>query len=183
MRGRQWEEGRDPEVSAIVAEGLIRSADAAAAEGVRQALHPHVGSWVETEEEIRSVLDASAGSNLGFGPDVGHLYWGGTDPARIISDYANRVLAMHLKDVDKAAMASAATAGADYWQATGHHHVWTEPGRGHVDLDAALAALPADFGGWFVIEVDVPNLPTPLESSRTALEYVSKLPYFSEVTA
>ena len=35
-----------------------RIGEAMRAEGVRPALHPHVGTWVETERECRAVLDA-----------------------------------------------------------------------------------------------------------------------------
>jgi inosose dehydratase len=50
-----------------------RIADAMVAEGVRPDLYPHVGTWIETEEEGRAVLDALPESRLGFLPDTGHL--------------------------------------------------------------------------------------------------------------
>jgi inosose dehydratase len=169
----------DPTSWAVIADGLVAATDAAAAEGVRYALHPHVGSRVEVEDDVRSVLDLTAGSSLYFGPDTGHLYWAGMDPAQIMSDYSDRIIAVHLKDVDATARAAAIDAGDDYSAATNTRHVWTEPGRGAIDFDAVLAALPADFDGWFVIEVDVPNSGTPAESSALSYDFLAAHPYFA----
>jgi inosose dehydratase len=161
--------GYDADRTLMVADGLAAAAEAAAAEGVRYGLHPHVGSTVEVEEEVRAVLDATA---LWFGPDTGHLRWAGAMPEKVIADYADRVLNVHLKDVDAAAAETARERDEDYLTATGRSKVWTEPGRGAIDFDAVLAALPPGFDGWFVIEVDVPNLPTAAESSAASLEFL-----------
>jgi inosose dehydratase len=168
--------GADPDRIEVIAESLIAASGAMAAEGVTPALHPHVGSLIETEDEIRSVLDLTAGSPLAFGPDVGHITWAGGNPAALIGDYRDRVSALHLKDVDASAVQAAQQAGAGYMDSTMSHHVWTEPGRGVVDFEGIFAALPAEFSGWMVVEVDVPNLPTPLESSRASYEYFERFP-------
>jgi inosose dehydratase len=160
-------------------DGMVAAAEVMQAEGVTAALHSHVGSWVETEDEVRAVLDWSEGSALAFGPDTGHLFWGGADPARIVRDYAARVACVHIKDVDAAAAATAAEQGNDYRTATSVRHVWTEPGRGDVDLDGVIAALPDGFDGWAVLEVDVPNLPTRVDSARAGLSYFEANPAFA----
>ena len=158
-------------------DGMVAAAEVMQVEGVTAALHSHVGSWVETEEEIRAVLDWSEGSALAFGPDTGHLFWGGADPARLVKAYAARVACVHIKDVDAAAAAAAREQGDDYQTATSERHVWSEPGRGDVDLEAVIAALDG-FGGWAVLEVDVPNLPSRVESARAGLSYFEGNPAF-----
>lgn len=169
----------DSERTLIVAEGMAEAAEAAASEGVRYGLHPHVGSAVETEVEIRGVLDATAGSALFFGPDTGHLLWAGMRPENIVHDYADRVLNVHLKDVDQGAATNARVRGDDYMTATGNARVWIEPGRGDLDFDAVIAALPRGFDGWFIIEVDVPHVGTAEESSAASLRFLRSHPYFS----
>lgn len=164
---------------AVIAEGLGDAAAAMRTEGVTAALHPHVGSWIETESEVREVLDATRGSDLGFGPDTGHLRWGGSDPVILIGDYPDRVVALHLKDVDADAARAAVANHSDYWAATNQDHVWTEPGRGVVDFDGVFAALPSDFAGWSVVEVDVPNIGTPAESAAAARDYVLGRDFFA----
>ncbi|WP_270888798.1 sugar phosphate isomerase/epimerase family protein [Pedococcus sp. 5OH_020] len=155
-----------------VVDQLGRVAEVMAGEGVRACLHPHVGSWVETEHETRAVLDGIAPGLLAFGPDTGHLFWAGMDPAAMVSDYAERVAAVHLKDVHSAAARRARTAGSDYVSATVRDRLWTEPGRGDVPIVRFLEALPPDFTGWHIVEVDVPDGGTPLESARRSAAWV-----------
>lgn len=171
-----------PERTKVIAETLALAADAAATEGVRFALHPHIATPIETEEETRQVLDLTAGSALGFGPDTGHLEWAGMVPEKIIADYSDRVVAVHLKDVDGAAKELAGRYADEFMVATGVRHIWTEPGRGKIDFDAVFEALPASFDGWFVVEVDVPNLGTAFESSKESHDFLARHPRF-EVSA
>lgn len=171
--------GADPDAGRLetVTDGLVAAAEAMQSEGVAAALHPHVGSCIEVEAEVRAVLDRSAGTALRFGPDTGHLYWAGVDPAGLIGAYADRVIAMHLKDVDSAVRDATKTSGADYAEATFTQHVWAEPGRGSIDFDAVFAALPSNYAGWVVVEVDVPNLPDRVESARASFDWVVAHPH------
>ena len=73
--------GGDEATLGRVIDGLGAAAVAITAEGVTPALHPHVGSTVETEPEVRAVLDAIPASDLSFGPDTGHLAWAGMTPS------------------------------------------------------------------------------------------------------
>ena len=54
--------------------------DHAAARGVLAALHPHMGTMVETGDEVDRVLDGSA---VGLCLDTGHLLVGGADPVAL----------------------------------------------------------------------------------------------------
>ena len=166
--------GHDPSVLARVIDNLGAAAEAITAEGVRPALHPHVGSWVEVESEVRAVLDGIPASVLGFGPDTGHLSWPGMDAASIMREYADRIAAMHLKDVHLDQAAAAREAGVAYHQATRvDFTIWTEPGRGDIDLLGAVDALPDTFDGWIIVEVDVPEAPTNLESTQISGQWIT----------
>jgi inosose dehydratase len=146
---------------------------AMAAEGVRACFHPHVGTLVETEREVRYLLDHSDPRLLGFGPDTGHLFWAGMDPAVVIGDYADRVGAVHIKDVHGAVAAQARQDGVDYSEATFRRHLWTEPGRGDVDLAGVLDVLHGH-AGWWVVEVDVPDRTTPAHSAALSAAWVAE---------
>jgi inosose dehydratase len=183
VAGRLTEARRaQPAVGAAFDDGLLQqtidglglACEAITTEGVRPALHPHVGSLIEVEHEVRTVLDAIPESVLGFGPDTGHLSWAQMDAAAVMSDYADRIVAVHLKDVHLDQAQQAREAGASYHQATRDDFtVWTEPGRGDVDLVAALAALPESFSGWVMVEVDVPEAPSNLESTQISAQWVT----------
>jgi inosose dehydratase len=155
--------GSDRQRLDVLIDNLHVVAKAMVDEGVTPCLHQHVGTLIETQEEVDRVLSSIEPSLLLFGPDTGHLAWAGADPADLIRRYPGRVGAVHIKDVHFDVVKAARAAGDDYWAATGRH-LWTEPGRGDIKFDAILQALNG-FAGWFVIEVDVPDRVTPEESA------------------
>ena len=144
---------------AAVVDGIGASCRAMLAEGVRPALHPHVGGWVETEPEIRAVLTELGPDLLAFGPDTGHMSWAGMDVPRVLRDFADRIVGIHLKDTFDAGIRRAAAEDLDYHQATRAGRIWAEPGTGQVDLLACIDAFSSSFTGDYMIEVDVPSLP------------------------
>ncbi|MER5789273.1 sugar phosphate isomerase/epimerase [Streptomyces sp. NPDC001980] len=167
--GHLAEQGRLERVRDLLAEiaGIVR------AEGITPAFHPHVGTWAETELETRFVLDTVDASVLAFGPDMGHLAWAGADPARLVRDYADRVASVHIKDLDLGLAAQAREAGWDY-RKTVLAGLWSEPGHGNADIEGFVGALPEDFDGWLIIEVDRGARPTPEESVRLCGEWAVK---------
>jgi inosose dehydratase len=76
---------------------LHQLADEVAARGLELALHPHVGTLVETADEVERALEHT---DVPFCFDTGHLLIGGIDPLRFLSEHADRVAHVHLKDVD-----------------------------------------------------------------------------------
>jgi inosose dehydratase len=151
--------GADGDRLKVVVDGIARCCAAMQAEGVTAALHPHVGGWVETEHEVRTVLDEVGADLLAFGPDTGHMAWAGMDVPAVLRDYADRIVGVHLKDTFAAGIARAKADDLDYQTATEPGRIWAEPGLGNVDLAACVAAFPAGFAGDYMIEVDVPSLP------------------------
>ena len=149
--------GFDPGRLDVIVDGIALCCRTMRDEGVTAALHPHVGGWVETEHELRTVLDAIG--DLAFGPDTGHMSWAGMDVPAVLRDYADRIVGVHLKDTFADGIARAKSAGLDYQEATRPGGIWAEPGLGDVDLAACVAAFPPGFDGDFMIEVDVPSLP------------------------
>ena len=114
--------------------------------------------------------------SLAFGPDTGHLFWAGIDPAAIIADYADRVRAVHLKDVHRTPPNGPGRRGASYSTAVYAEHVWTEPGQGDVQLRRGARRPAADFDGWFVVEVDNPDRIAKEESAAVSARWVAPAP-------
>jgi inosose dehydratase len=141
-------------------------------EGVHPCLHQHVGTLIETPEEVDRVLAEIDPELLLFGPDTGHLAWAGADVPDIVHRYAGRIGAVHLKDVHMTVARRGQAASEDYWQVCSHH-LWTEPGKGDLPFDDVLGAF-ADFAGWFVVEVDVADEPTPRESAEVSWRWCQK---------
>jgi inosose dehydratase len=143
-------------------------------EGIHPLLHPHVGGWVETEREVRAVLDSIDADLLGFGPDTGHMRWAGMDPASLIRDYRDRVRAIHVKDAFPDFLDGRDTGGRGYFELTGTRRLWAEPGLGVVDFDEVVAAMPDGFRGDYMIEVDVPSVESNVESLRMSFDWAQR---------
>jgi inosose dehydratase len=143
------------------------------AEGLRPLHHSHVGGVFETETEITALLDGLGVDLIGVGADTGHLRWAGVDPAAFLSRYADRVGALHLKDVF-ADFLDGRAGDATYREQSGSKRLWAEPGLGVIDFDAVLAALPTDYDGDFMIEVDEPSTPTKVESHQISYVWAQR---------
>jgi inosose dehydratase len=161
----------DADRLAAVQSLLARVADAMLAEGVRPALHPHVGTWVETEQEGRNLLDSLPASQLGFLPDTGHLAWAGADVRGLIADYSDRVPFVHVKDCRLSVAARGRENGWTYQQ-TVLAGLWAEPGRGELPLGDILSPLGADFRGWLIVEVDRPDISDPYQSAQASAAWM-----------
>jgi inosose dehydratase len=142
-------------------------------EGLRPLHHSHVGGVFETEYEITTLLDDLGADVLGFGPDTGHLRWAGIDPAELIRRYADRIGGIHLKDVfaDHLPDRAGPRASRSYRELAETRRLWAEPGLGVIDFGAVLAAIPEDYDGDFMIEVDTPSVDSRYESHRMSFEW------------
>jgi len=141
------------------------------AEGLRSLHHSHVGGVFETEEEIVALLDGLGPDVIGFGPDTGHLRWAGIEPAALITRYADRLGGIHIKDVFPDHLNLDSKEPRSYHELTASKRLWCEPGLGVVDFDAVLAALPSDYDGDFMIEIDEPSGDSRFESHRISYEW------------
>lgn len=136
-----------------VVEMLTEACEIFRAEGIRPGLHNHVGTWVETREEIDYVLANIDDSLLGASFDIGHLEWAGIDSIEMLTKYRDRVVDLHFKDLNLDVALASRQYPTDY-STTSNRALFAEPGLGQVDLNAVLAALPEHFPGWIIIEVD-----------------------------
>lgn len=157
------------------ADTLNRVGEITLAEGVRSCFHNHVGTVIETREEIDALLALVDPALVFLGPDTGHLAWAGADPVAFCRDYAPRILTMHLKDINLDVAAQGRAAQWDYGTAQ-RHGIWTELGQGAIDFPAIIEILRGvGFAGWLIVETDVTQLATPLESARVSREYLRTL--------
>jgi inosose dehydratase len=154
-------------------EFIGEAAEVLAAEGVRAGLHNHVGTWIETEDEIEQTLAAIPTGLLGASFDVGHLAWAGIDPATMLRRHADRLVDLHLKDLDLDVAAATRAAPTSY-RAASDSGLFLEPGLGGLDLRGILDALPADFDGWLIIEVDKASM-EPFASARASWAWVEAM--------
>jgi inosose dehydratase len=137
-------------------DALLAALDEAAAQcaehDVRCALHPHIGTAVEHEEDVERVL---AGSSAGLCLDTGHLLVGGTDPVALAERAGDRVSHVHLKDVDAGLTARVQAGELPYSEAV-RDGLYRPLGQGAVDVAALVHGLEdRGFDGYYVLEQDV----------------------------
>ena len=156
---------------------LDRLTALAASRGIRASLHPHVGTMVETADDVARVL---AGSRVPLCLDTGHLLIGGTDPAELVRAHAARVNHVHAKDVRLDLAAKVRSGELTYTDAV-RAGIYTRLGEGDVDFASIVADLTAaGYDGWYVLEQDTilagePAGEGPMADVRAAAEYLRSL--------
>lgn len=134
--------------------------------GVPLGYHNHMGSLGERPEEIDQILGATDRRYAGLELDVAHYFQGGGDPVEAIEKYSDRLLFLHVKDVER-------LSGGD----SRKPYRFVELGRGSVDIPAVFAALHrVKFHGWAIVELDeVPDQArTPKESGAISKKYLEE---------
>jgi inosose dehydratase len=119
--------------------------------GLRACLHPHVGTMIETGEDVDRLLDGSA---TPLCLDTGHLLIGGGDPARLAREASGRIVHTHLKDVDASLAVLVREGELAYYEAV-RAGMYRPLGRGDADIAGVVSALEGNgYQGWYVLEQD-----------------------------
>ena len=159
----------------VFAQTLNRVGEATLRHGVRASFHNHVGSYIETRAEIDQLFSRVDPALVCHGPDTGHLAWAGDNVLAYARDYISGIATMHVKDIDPAVLAEGVAKGWDYAQFSANG-IFTELGQGFVDFPALFDVLrDASFQGWIVVETDVAQRPTALESATVSRTYLKRL--------
>lgn len=163
---------------ATVFSNLNRIREYATSKGIKAVLHPHVGTIIETRDDIMRVVE---GSDISFCLDTGHLFIGGTDPVWFSADFASRVEHSHLKDVD-AEKANQVRNGATTYYDGVVGGMYKPLGDGDVGIDKIVQnLLTQGYQGWFVLEQDlvISEEPAdsvgPVEFARRSVEYLRRV--------
>jgi inosose dehydratase len=153
---------------------LDRVATLATDRGVRAVLHPHVGTMIETGDEVQQVL---YGSSISLCLDTGHLLIGGTDPAELARQAPERIAHLHLKDVDSTIAARVQSGQLTYSEAV-RSGMYRPLGQGDVDVPAIVGHIQAHgYNGWYTLEQDTilteePKDEGPVADVRISAEYL-----------
>ena len=132
--------------------------------GIVGALHQHTGTCVETRDETYAVMEAVDTRYVKFGPDVGQLQKGGSDPVKVVKDFLPTVRHVHMKDFDGGP----------------HYEGYCPLGQGKVDI-AGLCDLLDGSGNELMIMAELDpskGMPlAPLDAARINKETLQKLGY------
>ncbi len=145
--------------------------------GLAVSFHPHVGTYVETGDEIEQLLEAVEGLPVGLCLDTGHIAYAGDDPVAAFLRYAPRVNLCHLKDIRSRTLRRCLQERWDLVETT-RAGVFVPLGDGDVDFAAIVAVLRTiDYDGWLVVEQDriLTDGDNPLADARTSFTFLTEL--------
>ncbi len=135
-------------------DGLNQLGATAAGEGMALCYHHHMGTGVQTREEVDRLMADTDPELVHLLLDTGHLYWSGDDPLALARDHGARIKHVHLKDIRQAEMERADAEGLPFLEAV-KSGVFTIPGDGAIAFDPILQALAdAGFEGWLIVEAE-----------------------------
>jgi inosose dehydratase len=132
-------------------ERMTAVAEKVAARGLDLVYHHHMGTVVESAEDIHALMKAT-GPAVKLLLDTGHATFAGADPVALARQYHARIGHLHCKDVRPAVMRRARAEDWSFLDAV-VAGVFTVPGDGDIDFPAVLAQLPG-YDGWLVVEAE-----------------------------
>ena len=155
------------------AEKLSEVAKWSTDQGMPVAYHHHMGSIIESEDDVNWLMEYSDPAALRLTFDTGHLLFGGGDVMATLDRWGDRVHHVHFKDVrpdivkdvrdNRRSFLDAVIAGA-----------FTVPGDGCIDFHAVGKALKGmDYSGWIVVEAEQdPAKAPPKEYSQKGYDHI-----------
>ena len=151
-------------LGAVLTEIGKRTADL----GIVLGYHNHMNSLGERPEGLARLLDAADPRYVKFELDIAHCVEGGGDPVKAIEQYRDRLLFLHIKDVEDLEPGQGSSKP---------NQRFVELGRGKVDIPGVFKTLHAiKFRGWAIVELDrVPdNSRTPKDSAMISKKYLEE---------
>ncbi len=169
-----------PESWRVLSENLSAAQSIAEAYGLSVSFHPHVGTAIESDEQVSQLL---ARTDISLCLDTGHLVLGGIDPIHLAADAGSRINHVHLKDLNLKVATRLRADELTYADAV-REGLYQPLGQGGLDIDAILSRL-SDVGyeGWFVLEQDTALTAEPEPGSGPATNVRLSLDYFRGITS
>jgi inosose dehydratase len=143
--------------------------------GVGMAFHHHMGTIIETDQEVDRLMNVT-GPSVGLLYDTGHSAFSGGDPVALLKRNISRVVHVHCKDARKDLLAKARASDESFLQAV-LDGVFTVPGDGFIDYPTILKMLhDAGYAGWLVCEAEQdPTKADPLTYARLGFANLARL--------
>jgi len=141
-------------------------------QGMPMAYHHHMGSIIESEDDVNWLMDGSgAALNLCF--DTGHLLFGGGDVLATLKRWGDRVHHVHFKDIRPAVVADVRAHDRSFLDAV-IAGAFTVPGDGCIDFQAVANELARlAYAGWIVVEAEQdPAKANPYDYSKAGYEHI-----------
>ncbi len=141
-------------------------------QGMPMAYHHHMGSIIESEEDVNRLMQSS-GPAVRLCFDTGHLLFGGGDVMATLRRWSDRVHHVHFKDIRPGIVADVRSNDRSFLDAV-IAGAFTVPGDGCIDFQAVADHLKAvGYAGWIVVEAEQdPAKAPPYDYSKRGYEHI-----------
>lgn len=158
-----------------LADGLNKLGELAKEKDMKIVYHHHMGTVVQTTDEIDKLMDMTDDNLVYLLLDTGHLVYSGEDPVAIAKKYAKRIKHVHLKDVRPEKKAKVKEEKLSFLKGV-REGAFTVPGDGCIDFGPIFKVLSDnDYEGWMLVEAEQdPAIANPLEYAIKGRKYIAE---------
>ncbi|GKX29270.1 inosose dehydratase [Vallitalea longa] len=160
-----------------VTKGMNKLAELAAEKGMKVSYHHHMGTGVQTPEEVDKFMNMT-NDNVYLLFDSGHLAYSELSSKAcydVLDKHIKRVAHVHLKDVRMEIVNEVKKNRLSFLEGV-KMGVFTVPGDGIIDFQPIFKILEdSDYEGWMVVEAEQdPSKANPFEYALKARKYIKK---------
>ena len=158
---------------ALVAKGFHEMGRLAREKDMYFTVHHHMGTGVQTTQEIDKLMDITDESLVFLLFDTGHLAFSGEDSLAVLRKYAKRVKHVHLKSIRQSVIDEGKAKGYSFLDCV-RAGSFTVPGDGDFDFVPVFDILAeSGYEGWVVVEAEQdPAKANPFEYAVKARAYI-----------
>lgn len=156
--------------------GLEKLGTLAAEKEMAIVYHHHMGTGVQTTEEITYLMEHTNPEMVSLLFDTGHLVFSGEDPLEIFHLYKERIKHIHFKDVRKEVAQNVKQQKESFLTGV-KKGVFTVPGDGMIDFVPIMnKIIESNYSGWIVVEAEQdPSQANPFEYAVKARKYIKEI--------
>lgn len=160
----------------LLTKGLEKLGDLAHERDMEIVYHHHMGTGVQTTDEIERLMENTDPEKVSLLFDTGHLVYSGEDPLGIFEKYHHRIKHIHFKDIRKDVMNEVKNEQDSFLTGV-KKGAFTVPGDGMVDFAPIWKAIEqSGYEGWIVVEAEQdPSLAIPFIYAKQAREYIKNI--------
>lgn len=159
-----------------VAKGFNEMGAYARSKGMYFTVHHHMGTGVQTVEEIDKLMELTDPELVYLLFDSGHLTFAGIDPVPVLEKYIDRIKHIHLKDARLGVYNNEVVPKHMSFLDAVREGVFTVPGDGDVDFKPIFDIIEkSGYEGWIVVEAEQdPAKANPFEYALKARKYIKE---------
>ncbi|MBS4198157.1 myo-inosose-2 dehydratase [Bacillus sp. FJAT-49732] len=160
---------------AKLADGLNRLGELAKEKDMKLVYHHHMGTGVQTTEEIDCLMEMTDPNLVYLLYDTGHLYFSGEDPLEVLEKHFPRIKHVHLKDV-RSEIAREVIQDRLSFLTGVKKGVFTVPGDGAINFEPVFQVLEkSGYKGWMIVEAEQdPAQANPFEYALKARNFIKE---------